>query len=237
MLRVRRRRRDLGIARGGVEAFVGDGRIVVGVNEIVRDAGMLRLALEDVFQDRGRLELIGVGLVGGRSRNVERKGIIDLRLVVLRIALRHRLHRLEIGLHPGAVVELVVIGIERAKRGDKFVFARRLCPDRLGFLNGREPLRQIGGGRDAERIEQQARCDAPVGDGAVGIGLERVLENLLRRAIPERVLVAHAAVEPALRGVVARGREVDGTEPLLGGVLRRGGLRDPGRKDGGKSGG
>jgi hypothetical protein len=51
------------------------------------------------------------------------------------------------------------------------------------------------------------------------------------------VLVAHAAVEPALRGVVARGLEVDGTEPLLGGLLRRDGLRDPGRKDGGKSGG
>jgi hypothetical protein len=51
------------------------------------------------------------------------------------------------------------------------------------------------------------------------------------------VLVAHAAVEPALRGAVARGLEMDGTEPLLGGLLRRGGLRDSGRKDGGKSGG
>ena len=30
----------------------------------MRDAGMLRLALEDRLQDRSALELVGVGLVG-----------------------------------------------------------------------------------------------------------------------------------------------------------------------------
>ena len=51
------------------------------------------------------------------------------------------------------------------------------------------------------------------------------------------MLVAHAAIEPALRRLVARRLEVDGAEPLLGIVLRRGGLGDPGRERGGKSGG
>ena len=201
------------------------------------DAGMLRLALEDVFQDRRRLELIGVGLIGGRSRNVEREGVVDLRLVVLRIVLRHRRHGLEIGLHAAAMIELVIVGIERAERVDKLPFARRLCADGFGLLNGREPFRQIGGGRDAERIEQQAHADAPVGDGAVRIGLEHVLEDILRRAVPERMLIAHAAIEPALRHLIARRLEMDGTEPLFGGVLCRGRLREPADEDGGKNGG
>jgi hypothetical protein len=38
------------------------------------------------------------------------------------------------------------------------------------------------------------------------------------------MLVAHAAIEPALRRLVARGLEMDGAEPLLGGLLGRGGL-------------
>jgi hypothetical protein len=51
------------------------------------------------------------------------------------------------------------------------------------------------------------------------------------------MLVAHAAIEPALRRLIARRLEVDSTEPLLGSVLRRGGPRDPGREHDGKSGG
>jgi hypothetical protein len=35
------------------------------------------------------------------------------------------------------------------------------------------------------------------------------------------MLVAHAAIEPALRRLIARRLEVDSTEPLLGSVLGR----------------
>jgi hypothetical protein len=38
------------------------------------------------------------------------------------------------------------------------------------------------------------------------------------------VLVAHAAIEAALRGLVARGLEVDRAEPLLGFLLGKGRL-------------
>jgi len=58
-----RGRSDLGIATGGVEALIGDGRIVVEVDQIVGDAGMLGLALEDGLQDGRALELIGIALV------------------------------------------------------------------------------------------------------------------------------------------------------------------------------
>jgi hypothetical protein len=59
------------------------------------------------------------------------------------------------------------------------------------------------------RIVQQAERDAPIGDGAFRIGLERVLEELLRSPVPERVLVQHRLVEMLLRIRFARCLEVD----------------------------
>src|SRR5205807_5566023 len=58
MLRVRCIGRDLGVKPRGLQAFLGDRRIVVEVDQIVCDTGMLRLALEDRLEDRGALELV-----------------------------------------------------------------------------------------------------------------------------------------------------------------------------------
>ena len=70
VLGVRRGRRDLGIAVGGVEALLGERRIVVEVDQVVRDAGMLRQALGDRLEDRGALGLLRVGLVVRLGRGV-----------------------------------------------------------------------------------------------------------------------------------------------------------------------
>ena len=47
-----------------IKSLLGDGRIVVEVDEVVRDAGVLRLARKDWLQDPRSFELVGVGLVG-----------------------------------------------------------------------------------------------------------------------------------------------------------------------------
>ena len=107
MLRVRRRRCDLRIALGRIEAFLRQRRRVVEMDQIVGDAGMPRLALEDRLEDRGALELHRIGLVARRGRDVELDGIEDLRFVVVRIGLRHAFHGLEIGEHAGAMIDLV----------------------------------------------------------------------------------------------------------------------------------
>src|SRR3954453_3892455 len=60
---VRCRRRDLGVALGSVESLPCDRRIVIEMDQVMRDAGMPRLALEDRLQDSGALELVGIGLV------------------------------------------------------------------------------------------------------------------------------------------------------------------------------
>ena len=69
------------------------------------------------------------------------------------------------------------------------------------------------------RIEEKAERDSPIGDGALGVGRKRLLENLFGLAIPEGMLVAHGTVEAPLRHLVARSLEVNGSELRLALVL------------------
>ena len=64
MLRMRGAGSDLGVQPGCVEAFFGDRRVVVEMNEIMHHPRMLRLALGDWIQNGCPLELIGVRLIG-----------------------------------------------------------------------------------------------------------------------------------------------------------------------------
>jgi hypothetical protein len=203
VLRVRRRRRDLGIAPSGVQPLLGDRRVVVEVDQVVRDAGMAGLALEDRLQDRGTLELVGIALVARRGGDVEGDRVFDLRLVVGRIARGDRFHRLQIGLHALAVRHLVMIGVEDEQRIDVVALALRLGSHIFGFLQGREAGHEVVLRWCRVRVQQQAQRDAPVGDPALRISSQRFLEQLLARPVPERVLVAHGAVETALRRLVA----------------------------------
>jgi hypothetical protein len=232
MQRVRSPRRDLRVAGGRAQPFIGDGRIVVGVDQVVRDARMVGLALEYLLQDGRRLKLVGIGLVIRRGGDIEGERVEHLRLVVARIALRKLLHGLEVGLDARAMRDLVVVGKQQRQGGDVVALTRRLRPDRLAFLQRSDRAWQVARRRRAdERIIEQAQRDPPIGDGAFGISLEHILENLPRRAVPERMLVSHATVEPSLRRLVARGREMNGAEPLIGFLLAEAWLpkTNPGR--------
>ena len=177
--------RDFGIAPGGLEPLLSDRRIIVEVDQIVRDAWVLRLAFCDHFEDGRAFELVGIGLVGRRRRGVEGKGIIDLRFVIIWITLRELFHGLGVSLHARAVIDLVVIGVHGAERIDVVALPLGLGAD--GFC-----LRQRGGtlgevlcrGRNMG-IPKQAERDTPIGDAALGIGLQHILEYVLRRAVPE----------------------------------------------------
>ena len=122
---MRSKGRDLRIAPRCVEALFRDRGIIVEMDAVVRDARVLRLALEYFFQDRRALELIGIGLVGRRSADVERKRIVYLRLVVVRIALGQLLHGLKIVLDTRAVVDLLMVGIHRGQRLEIVALALR----------------------------------------------------------------------------------------------------------------
>ena len=80
----------------------------------MRDAGMVRLAREDRLQDRRAFELIGVGLVGRARPTLSDERVVDLRFVVVRIALRQLFHRLRIIQDAGTMIDLVIIDVHRA---------------------------------------------------------------------------------------------------------------------------
>ena len=73
MQRVRRRRRELRATRSGDGAARGKLRIVITVDDVVRNAGMIWIFRLQLFEDIGGLELLRIGLVGGVGRFVERK--------------------------------------------------------------------------------------------------------------------------------------------------------------------
>ena len=199
VLRVRRAGRDLGITPGRIEPLLRNRRSVVQVDQIMRHARMVRLALRDRLQDRRAFELLGVSLVGRRRRRVQRERVVDLRLVVFRVALRQLLHRLRIGHDAGAVVDLVMVGIHHGERVDVVALTLRLGADAFALRDGRGALGEILRRRRHVRVQEQAQRDAPMGDAAFGVGFECLLEGLLRCAIPERMLVQHRAVEVLLR--------------------------------------
>src|SRR5205823_3092216 len=101
---------------GRVEALLRDRRIIVEMDQIVRDPGMIWLAQEDRLEDCRALELIGVGLVPRRSPDVERDRVSDLRLVVVGVAGRDRLLGLEVSLYAAAMVDLVVVDVHVRQR-------------------------------------------------------------------------------------------------------------------------
>ena len=165
--------------------FVGDRRIVVEVDQIMRHAGMMRLALGDLFEDRRALELVGVGLVGRRRRGVERERIVDLRFVVVRITLRPAApwpwRR-----PAGACGDRPCRSRRTWRRAPRCSRARarswRRCS--CAFRQRGSALGEVLRRRRGMGIPQQAERNAPIGDGAFGIGLQHLLEGLLRSAVP-----------------------------------------------------
>jgi hypothetical protein len=60
---------------------------------------------------------------------------------------------------------------------------------------------------------------APVSHAALRVGGGDVIENVSCGAVPERMLVPHSAIEPALRNLVAGNFEMDVAELLIGNGL------------------
>ncbi len=99
----------------------------------MRDAGVLRLAPENGSEDSRTFELVGIGLVGGQSRGVEGQRVVDLRLVVVRVALCQCLHRLGVSLCAREMTEFVMVDIDEGKRVDVVALALGLGADTFSF--------------------------------------------------------------------------------------------------------
>src|SRR5712664_1661204 len=116
---------------------------------------MLRLAYCDRFQDRRSLELAGVGLVSRRRRGIQRERIVDLRLIVVWIALGQLFHSLRIGLYAGAMIDSLVVGVHDRKRVQLIELALRLGTDALSLRDRGSAFDEVLRGCRDVRIPQQ----------------------------------------------------------------------------------
>ncbi len=228
VLGVGRRGRDLRVLVGRGDALLGDGRKVVAVDQVMRDAGVVRVLLVDRLEDLDGSQQRLHGLVV--ERLVQREGVEDLRLGVVRVLGGEPLHRLRVILRARVLVDLVVVLVELLERRQPVALALGLGPDGLTLLDRFEAALERGGvERSDERIRALADGDAPVGDGAVRVRGGDRREGLHRLGKEERVQHGQRPLELLLRLRRARSLEVHPPELLgLSGAVGRIGVRPPG---------
>ena len=221
---VRHRRRECTVSARGRNAALGKWREVVGVNQIVRDAGMLRVGSVELLEHRGRRRLIGIRQVALRRRGLQREGVVDLRFEVLGIAPGDLLHGGVVVPQPNLDRCLVEVPEVGARRVEPVALAVRLDRHRAGLLE-RFPG-GLGCGRRRrrrQRVAEEVERHTPIGDGARRILGEHVAEGLARVVEPVRVQHRDAAVELVLHGGGARCRKGDRSELI---VVLPGGRRE-----------
>ena len=196
---VRRVLSDPRVAAGGIEAAVGKRRKVVAVDDVVRNARVLRHLAEDRLENFSRLLLPRVRLVRRhRERDaVQRECIEDRRLAVFRILRGQRGHRLLKGKKTRDVVDRVLTGIA----------------DRVAVRDRGDAGLEVVGRRRLPDLVEAAHRHPPVRHRAGRVRGGQLRERLVGLAVPERVQHREADVEPPLRFGGARDRKVHLPEP------------------------
>ncbi len=206
--RVRHGRRNAGIAPRRRNSLLGKRRKVVGVNEVMRHARMLRVLLEEFLQQRRGLDLIGVGEIALRCRGLKRQRIKGLRLVVIGIALRHPLHRGTIGCQSDIHGDLVMVAEIDAKGIDPIALALRLRTRSPRFFDCLPTCLRLGSRRcNCKGVAEAIHRHAPIRHGATGVLLQDLFEFPAGNQEPVRMKHGDATVELDLHIGVAGGSE------------------------------
>src|SRR5580692_3362709 len=106
------RRCNLSVTARGGKAEFREPRLVIAMNEVVRDAGMVRFDSEEFFQDRGGLLAVGEGFVVVRFGGEQGERVENRRFVIVRIGLVNLLHRVGVRLGANRMVKLFRIAVE-----------------------------------------------------------------------------------------------------------------------------
>ena len=205
--RVQRGRRDRGVAARGSEAALGKRRVGIGMDEIVRRAGMIGMAGPKIFQDLRGLELARVGLVGQVDRLEDRERVERGRLRIIRIGVREPLHRRFVGLRARRMAATPVIAAIDVERVDERALALGLRLRRLGAAQeGRAFAQRVGIQHAAEGIAARAHRRAPPRHRAIAIGLGDRRERI-DCCMVERVKPRHRRLERLGNACRAGGRK------------------------------
>ena len=213
MQRMRCRRRQRCIASRRRQTPCRDGRIVVAVNDVVSDAGVIWQLWLEPFENRRCTQLARIRIVGQIDCLVEGQRVEHCCLGIVRIACAELRHR---GLVVGAARFLIARRMateERCQRLDPVAFTlrrrtRRACP--LDVLPaGSERLRRK---RRHQRIRSLTDCDAPVRHRAVWLARSDRLEGADRFRMKEGMQHRHCAIEVLLTRRAAGDREMHAAE-------------------------
>ena len=142
---VGRRRRNLRIGVRRVQSERRETRVIEAVNQVMRDPGMIGMLVEQPVEDRRRLLLIGVGLVGRDRHPVrdELESIEDRRLVIVRKLRRQPLHCRFVGASARVEIDGFRVAIEERDRVDVGALARRVRAGRRRLLCRSDSAREL----------------------------------------------------------------------------------------------
>ena len=221
MLGVRRGRGDVRVATRGIEAETGEPRRVVGVDDVVRQSGMIGELLKQRIENLGgallpRERRIGLGRgLDQRERVVNRHlGIVGQIVVETRQRIGRRLQ-------PPRVGNRVRAAIERGSRREESPLAwrRRAQRDRTLGRRGAAAQRLTPphgtAGPTRERIAPRRERQSPVRHRARRVGLGDRLKCRLSLIPPERMQQGHGVLEPLLCRWIAGDRKNHSTQMVV----------------------
>jgi hypothetical protein len=190
--------------------------MIVRVNEVVGQTRVVGLSGPQLFEDRRRFELLGVGLVGRQSRLIHGERIERGGLAIVRVRPVEALHRPLVGEHTRALIDRSVVLELLRDRGEIVALARRRFPCRLPACDRRRAgLERLGSPHGRERVSPVGHRDAPIRDRAGRVPGEHILESLAGRRKRKRMQQRHRAIERGGHVRVAGRREVHPAQ-LLG---------------------
>src|SRR5712692_4653798 len=205
-----------GVHAGGAQTLFSQHGVVVAMNDVVGDTGMVGLLGENRFEYLAALTLIGKGLIGFGRRNGEREGVEDSSFTVIGICRPHRAHLLLEGLGVSVSV-FTVVAVNFRQSVDKCCFAGRGprigSSDLLGLVEG------IGSGRHVTVVPQTMvvrHGNAPLRHGTFRILTGDFSKGLPGLLVLERMQQGNGTIEAALYRFRTRSRKMDGANFLVG---------------------
>src|SRR5215212_3189986 len=200
VLRVCGCRCDLRVAACGGQGEFGEGRVVVTVNQVMSDSGMLRLKREDAVQDLGGFLLPCITLIRRhRSGGDERQGVEHACFVVGWVELVYPFHRIAVSKSPRSMIEVLVVLVESLHRRYVSLLARCSRRYRLRLFNSAPTLLQLRRrGRSPERMVI-THSDAPVAHATLRVHDGNFRKSFLSLFVFKRMKPRDCMIELRLR--------------------------------------
>jgi hypothetical protein len=192
---MRSRRRNPGVRARSRQSPRRKFLVVAGMNQVVDDSRVVGIRAAQRLQQRGRLLLAEMGLIGGRRIGQQGESIKHLNLNVLPVLLRECLHGAFVSQSAGRVRRRGVPK-HQGQCLDQSPFPIRSPADLPRQPDFFRPFRHPRWRqRRVPKLVEPAHGSAPVGDRAPWVAFCHCLENFSRRLVRKGMEQGHASHE------------------------------------------